>query len=69
MTRPVYVTPAARIAELVREHGSLRKAADATGVSLGHLCEIGTGRQDSDRLTVSTIRKLGLECGPKFKRA
>lgn len=64
-----FTTPSERITELVEEYGSLRKAADATGVSLGHLCEIGTGRQDSDRLTVNTIRKLGLECGPKFKRA
>ncbi len=69
MTLPQYVTPAERIAELVAEHGSLRKAAAATGVSLGHLCDIGTGRQAMEGLTVATLRKIGLVCGPAFKRA
>ncbi len=68
MNRPQYVTPVERIAELVAEHGSLRKAAAATGVSLGHLWEIGSGRQPIETIKIGTILRLGLACGPTFKR-
>lgn len=64
-----YTTPAERIAELVALHGSYRAAAKATGVSLGHLWEIGSGRQPVETVKVGTIQKLGLVCGPTFKRA
>ena len=54
-----YTTPAERIAELVREHGSYRAASKATGVGIGQLHFI----RNSDRTNVTedTAIKLGLE--------
>lgn len=64
-----YTTPAARIAELVAKYGSYEKASEAIGMTKSYLWEIGSGTRDIGTLSVDTIRRLGLQCGPAFKKA
>ena len=57
MTRPQYVTPAERIAELVAEHGSYRKAAKAIGCSHPYLHRVYYGKAHAGD---GLLAKLGL---------
>ena len=65
MTRPQYVTPAERIAELVREHGSYRAAAKAIGISSPYLHRVASGNKEAGE---GLLRKLGLRSETKFLR-
>lgn len=51
------ITPAERVAELVAEHGSLRKAASVLSVDFAKLWKIGKGRTSP---RAAMLRKLGL---------
>ena len=55
MSRPVYVTPAERIAELVRAHGSYRKAAAAIGVEHAYLYRVAMGKKDASDAMLDAI--------------
>lgn len=56
MTKPVTVRE--RVAELVRQHGSYRKAADATGTLPGSLHHMETGRKFPRR---DLLERIGLD--------
>ena len=48
-----------RIKSLVKKHGSLRKAAKATGFSVSYLCVLSNGKHDNPTLEV--LKKLGFK--------
>lgn len=65
MTRPVYVTPAERIAELVRVHGSYRAAADVIGFTHSYLYRVEHGQKEAGD---GLLAKLGLEKQVRYLR-
>lgn len=65
MTRPQYVTPVERIAELVAEHGSYRQAAKAVGVSHPYLYRVAHGTAAAGD---GLLAKLGLKAETRYLR-
>lgn len=60
-----YTTPAERIAELVAEHGSYRKAAKAIGISSPYLHRVASGNKEAGD---GLLKKLGLEKQVRYLR-
>lgn len=55
MTRPQYVTPAQRVAELVAQYGSYRKAAKAIEVDYAYLYKVAGGLQPASPAMLSAL--------------
>ena len=47
------------VAKLVKQHGGLRKAAEASGIKAPYLSRLHRGKQSNPRNAI--LRKLGLE--------
>jgi len=60
-----YTTPAARIAELVAEHGSYRNAAKAIKVSHPYLFRVADGTASAG---AGLLAKLGLRAETRYLR-
>ena len=56
-----------RVRELLAKHKTFRAVSKATGVPVTTLHDIASAESDQNNLRVSTVRALGLDCGPWYR--